>query len=64
VGQEPEEVVPAAEAVETATPAEAESLEPVASVAVAAEDVPDGEGAPTTERQPSAEPGEDESPAS
>ena len=33
VGTEPEEVVPAAEVEETATPAEAESLEPVAEVA-------------------------------
>jgi len=38
VGQEPEEVVPAAEVEGTATPAEAESLEPVAEVAAAPSD--------------------------
>ncbi|MBA3475249.1 MAG: hypothetical protein H0T10_00660, partial [Actinobacteria bacterium] len=38
VGQEPEEVVPAAEVEGTATPAEVESLEPVAEVAPASSD--------------------------
>jgi N utilization substance protein A len=62
IGQEPPEAVEVAEAdvevevEETATPAEAESLEPVAAVAV--------EDAPEAEEQPAAEPGEDETAAS
>ena len=72
VGQEPAEVVPAAEVEETATPAEAESLEPVAAVKV---ETAEAEHAPETEAaeaepeaasdiQPAAESGEDESSAS
>lgn len=58
IGQEPPEAIEVAEVEveETATPAEAESLEPVAAVAV--------EDAPEAEEQPAAEPGEDESAAS
>jgi len=67
VGQEPEETVPAAE-VREATPAEAESLEPVAEVEeaeveeAAVEETP--EAAPASDEQTTAEPGEDESSAS
>jgi N utilization substance protein A len=48
IGTEPEETVPAAEVEETATPAEAESLEPVAQVAEAEE----VEEAPGLEAEP------------
>ena len=78
IGQEPPEAVAVAEVDETATPAEAESLEPVAAVAVAleeapeaeaqleveVEEVPEAEAAPLADEQPAAEPGEDESAAS
>jgi len=72
VGQEPEEVVPAADVEETvveetATPAEGESLEPVAAVEEA-EEAPEAEAAPASDEQrhdiDPAEPGEDESSAS
>jgi N utilization substance protein A len=56
VGQEPPEEVAIADAEEAATPAEAESLEPVGAVAV--------EEDAGVEEQPAAEPGEDESAAS
>jgi N utilization substance protein A len=65
VGQEPEEVVSAAEIEEAATPAEAESLEPVAvAVEAEVEDTPEAEAAPIADGQQTAETGEDESPAS
>ena len=56
VGQEPPEGIAVADVEETATPAEAESLEPIGAVAV--------EQAPDLDEQPAAEPGEDESAAS
>ncbi len=56
VGQEPPEGIAVADVEETATPAEAESLEPIGAVAV--------EQAPDLDQQPAAEPGEDESAAS
>ncbi len=62
VGTEPE-VVPVAEVEETATSAEAESLEPVA-VATEVEEAPQAEAAPVADEQQTAETGEDESPAS
>ena len=62
VGTEPE-VVPAAEVEETATSAEAESLEPVA-VATEVDEAPEAEAAPVADEQQTAETGEDESPAS
>ena len=62
VGTEPE-VVPVAEVEETATSAEAESLEPVA-VATEVEEAPQAEAAPVADDQQTAETGEDESPAS
>jgi N utilization substance protein A len=68
VGQEPPEIVPAADVEETATPAEAESLEPVAAVAVAVEEpeteveaevevheVPEADVAPVIDEQPAAD---------
>jgi N utilization substance protein A len=62
VGQEPE-VVPVAEVEETATSAEAESLEPVA-VATEVEEAPEAEPAAVADEQQTAETGEDESSAS
>jgi N utilization substance protein A len=78
IGQEPPEAVAVADVEETATPAEAESLEPVGAVAVAVEEAPEveaeteveidkapeAEAAPLADEQPTAEPGEDESAAS
>jgi len=72
VGQEPAEVVPAAAVEETATPAGAESLEPVAAVeveAAEAEHAPETEAAEAepeaaSDIRPTAESGEDESSAS
>jgi len=52
VGTEPEEVVPAADAPETATPAEAESLEPVAEVEETPEEAVDE---PAQAEEPAAE---------
>jgi len=69
VGTEPEEVVPAADAPETATPAEAESLEPVAEVEEApAEETPAEEPEPAAveeiaDEELAAERQEDETPA-
>ena len=79
VGQEPPEVIAAVEVDETATPAEAEELEPVGAVAVAVDEpeaeveaepevelheVAEAEAAPVTDELPAAdESGEDESSA-
>jgi N utilization substance protein A len=62
IGQEPPEAVAVADVEETATPAEAESLEPVAAVAV--EEAPEAEALPLAEEEPAAESGEDENAAS
>jgi hypothetical protein len=67
VGTEPE-VVPAAEVEETATAAEAESLEPVAvATEVEVAEASQNDGTPAEDEQPTAaadEPGEDENSAS
>ena len=62
IGQEPPEAIAVADVEETATPAEAESLEPVAAVAV--EEAPEGEALPLADEEPAAESGEDENAAS
>ena len=64
IGTEPEEVVPAAEVEETATPTEAESLEPVAEEAAAEEPVATEETADELANEElAAERQEDETPA-
>src|SRR6187397_1172484 len=62
IGQEPPEAIAVADVEETATPAEAESLEPVAAVAV--EEAPEAEALPLADEEPAAESGEDENAAS